>query len=136
MCHCALTNDYRQLKKIQLYIKNSYQIQMICTQFYSFKYSFQMLIIYAQFYELWTDTQTYHCWLTNKDLHTSARCPHGVMVKTLNCGIIVSEFKLQLCYYVHFQTNTLGKGMNPLILPAMGYIASLLFFWKDCFGIK
>ena len=23
-------------------------------------------------------------------------------------------------YYFHFQTNTLGKGMNPLILPAMG----------------
>ena len=28
------------------------------------------------------------------------------------------EFELQLRYYVHFRTNTLG--MNPLILPAMG----------------
>ena len=35
------------------------------------------------------------------------RCPHGVMVKALH-------------YYIHFQTNTLGKGMNPQILPAMG----------------
>ena len=47
-------------------------------------------------------------------------CPHGVMVKAMDCGIIVSEFVLQSRYYVHFQANTLGKGMNPLILPAMG----------------
>ena len=35
-------------------------------------------------------------------------------------GIVVNEFELQSRYYVHFRTNTLGKGMNPLILPAMG----------------
>ena len=44
----------------------------------------------------------------------------GVMVKAMNCGIVVSEFVLQSRYYVHFRANTLGKGMNPLILPAMG----------------
>ena len=27
---------------------------------------------------------------------------------------------LQSRYYVHFRANTLGKGMNPLIHPAMG----------------
>ena len=32
----------------------------------------------------------------------------------------VREFVLQSRYYVHFWANTLGKGMNPLILPAMG----------------
>ena len=42
------------------------------------------------------------------------------MVKTMNCGIVVSDFELQSRYYVHFRTNTLGKGMNSLILPAMG----------------
>ena len=47
-------------------------------------------------------------------------CPHGVMVKEMDCGIVVHEFVLQTCYYVHFRANTLGKGMNPLILPAMG----------------
>ena len=47
-------------------------------------------------------------------------CPYGVMVKAMDCGIIVSEFVLQSCYYIHFRANTLGKGMNPLILPAMG----------------
>ena len=39
---------------------------------------------------------------------------------TIDCGIVVSEFVLQLRYYVHFRTNIPGKGMNPLILPAMG----------------
>ena len=48
-------------------------------------------------------------------------CPRGVMIKAMNCGIVVCEFVLQSRYYVHFRANTLGKGMNPLILPpAMG----------------
>ena len=45
--------------------------------------------------------------------------PHGVMVKAMDYGIVVREFVLQSRYYVHFRANTLGKGMNPLILPAM-----------------
>ena len=45
------------------------------------------------------------------------RCPRAVLIKAMNYGIIVSEFELQSRYYVHFRTNTLGKGMNPLILP-------------------
>ena len=44
----------------------------------------------------------------------------GVMVKVTDCRIVVSEFELQSRYYVHFRANNLGKGMNPLILPAMG----------------
>ena len=48
-------------------------------------------------------------------------CPRGVMVKAMNCGIVVREFVLQSRYYVHFRANTLGIGMNPFILPpAMG----------------
>ena len=43
----------------------------------------------------------------------------GVMVKGLDNGIVVSEFELYSRYYVHFWTNTLAKGMNPLILLAM-----------------
>ena len=46
--------------------------------------------------------------------------PHGVMVKAMDSGITEREFVLQSCYYIHFRANTLGKGMNPLILPAMG----------------
>ena len=53
-----------------------------------------------------------------------ARRGGGVLVvqwfKAMDYGIVVREFVLQSCYYVHFRANTLGKGMNPLILPAMG----------------
>ena len=38
------------------------------------------------------------------------------MVKALNRGIVVREFELHLHYYIDFRTNSLGKGMNPLIL--------------------
>ena len=41
-------------------------------------------------------------------------CPRGVMVKTMDCEIVVSEFVLQSRYNVHVQANTLGKGINPL----------------------
>ena len=47
-------------------------------------------------------------------------CPRGVMVEAMDCGIVVREFVLQSHYYVHFRANTLGKVMNPLILPTMG----------------
>ena len=47
-------------------------------------------------------------------------CPRGVMVKSMDNRIVVIEFVLQSRYYVHFRANTLGKGMNPFILPAIG----------------
>ena len=46
--------------------------------------------------------------------------PRDVMVKVMDSGMVVSKFKLQSRYYVHFWTNTLRKGMNSLTLPAMG----------------
>ena len=54
------------------------------------------------------------------DWDTTGEGPCGVMVKAMVCGIVVSEFVLQSRYYVHFRANILGKGTNPLILPAMG----------------
>ena len=48
--------------------------------------------------------------------HVHEGCPRGVMVKLMDRGIVESEFELQLPYYVHFWTNTLGKDMNPLSL--------------------
>ena len=41
-------------------------------------------------------------------------CPRGVMVKAIDCKIVLSEFELQSRCYVHFRTNTLGKGMYSL----------------------
>ena len=58
--------------------------------------------------------------------------PHDVMTKIPD----VSESELQIGYYIHFQTNTVGKGMNTLIPRAISQIVSLLFFYKDEFGIK
>ena len=43
----------------------------------------------------------------------------GLMVKWLDCEIVVREFELQLRYNAHFQTNTLGKGKNSQILQSM-----------------
>ena len=43
----------------------------------------------------------------------------GVMVNVLDCDLEVGEFELQLRFYVHFWTNTLGKDVNPLISPIM-----------------
>ena len=52
---------------------------------------------------------------------------------SLNCiKIYMGVFS---CYYIHFRTSTLEKGMNPFILPTMGYIVPLLSR-KDGFGIK
>ena len=56
----------------------------------------------------------------NKKVTNKNKAKRGVMVKSLDCGIIVREFVVQSRYYVHFRTNTIWKGMNPLILPAMG----------------
>ena len=47
-------------------------------------------------------------------------CPRGVRVRAIDYKIIVSEFIPQSRYYVHFRANTLRKGMNHLILTAMG----------------
>ena len=47
----------------------------------------------------------------------------------MDCGLEVSEFELQLRYYVH-------SLINIIISPDMGYIVSLPFFYMDVFDIK
>ena len=42
------------------------------------------------------------------------------MVKAMDCRILVSDFVLQSCHYVHLRANTLGESYGPLILPVMG----------------
>ena len=46
--------------------------------------------------------------------------PCGIVANVLDYDIIVNQFKLHLCYYVHFWTNILGKGMNSLNPLAVG----------------
>ena len=44
----------------------------------------------------------------------------NIVVDILDCSIVVSKFELQPCYYIDSQTNTLEKGMNPIIPTAIG----------------
>ena len=67
------------------------------------------------------ETQIYFSKLILKtDTKNIEEGPRGVLVKATDCGIVVSEFVFQSCYYVHFRANTPGKVMNPLIRPVMG----------------
>ena len=50
----------------------------------------------------------------------SLKEPRGVAANVLDYDIVVRKFELQLRYYDHFRSNTLCKGMKPLISPAMG----------------
>ena len=44
----------------------------------------------------------------------------SVYTNILICSFKISNFKQYSCFYIHFQTNSLFKGMNPLILQTMG----------------
>ena len=68
--------------------------------------------------------------ITFDDMFHKVGSLHGILINMQNYGIIVSEFNLKLCYYINF-----WKGMNFYYLPAIGYIVSLLFFYKNDFGI-
>ena len=45
-----------------------------------------------------------------------------VVANVQHCNIVVSKFEHLSHDYFHFLTSTLGKGMNPLVLQAMGWI--------------
>ena len=66
----------------------------------------------------------------------SGGLPRGVVAHVLDFNLEVSEFELKLHYYDHFRINTFGKGMNPLVHVAMGYMVPLVFFYQDGFSIK
>ena len=42
----------------------------------------------------------------------------GVMVKAMNCGIVVREFVLQSHYYFHFRANTPWERYEPPYSPS------------------
>ena len=58
------------------------------------------------------------------------------MVKELDYDIVVSKLEFQSFYDVHIRINILGKGMDPLFLPAIDLIVPIQFFNRDDFGIK
>ena len=50
----------------------------------------------------------------NKQINMRRRVSCDVMVKAMDCEILISEFEPQSRYYIHFRANTFGKGMIPL----------------------
>ena len=88
----------------------------ICTQLKDFKHRSETLAIRSRH-----SSKKFQAFLisTNNSIQTSYLLG-GVLVKAMDYGIVVSEFVLQSRYCVHFRAYILGKGMNPLILPAMG----------------
>ena len=61
---------------------------------------------------LWTPT--YGCAKAGRP----ARCPRGVMVKAMNCGIVVREFVLQSRYYVHISGKYPWERYEPPYSPS------------------
>ena len=47
-------------------------------------------------------------------------CPRGVMVKAMDCGIVVREFVLQSRYYVHFRAKYPWERYEPPYPPSYG----------------
>ena len=43
--------------------------------------------------------------------------PYQIFLPSLRTCLVVSEFALQSCYSIHFQTNALGKGIEPPYSP-------------------
>ena len=58
------------------------------------------------------------------------------MVHTLDCGIVVREFEHQSRYYIYFQTNTLGNGMDLFVFLSRNSTTTVLKKKIDGFGIK
>ena len=52
--------------------------------------------VVREFVRDWSDAR-------NRDTKVKKRCCGGIMVKDLDCGIIVSEFELQSCSYIDFR---------------------------------
>ena len=53
--------------------------------------------------------------LHNIKLELKIKVLHGVVANMWDCEIVIRKFELQLRYYVHFRTNTLGESYEPLL---------------------
>ena len=49
---------------------------------------------------------TLHIWEPRTKSYFRKESPRSAVANVLDCDIVVSKFKLQRDYYVHFRTNT------------------------------
>ena len=90
---------------------------LVCIMLITRVFFFSMIIAWFKYWleptpsdDLWTHTvsllpmkiQTWILW-------NFLGCLRGVVVKVLNCDIVITEFELQLRYYVHFRTKNIWK---------------------------
>ena len=68
---------------------------------------FGFLFVFMPLGKTWIHLSSAQLWRENS---------FGVMAKVQDCNLKVNKFTLQLGYYVHFATNTVRKGMNPIII--------------------
>ena len=74
--------------------------------------SFKWRSVYDVLAEVQNDWSVY-------DVLADVQNDRSLKMLTTMCDIVVSIFKLQSFYYVLFRSNTLGKGMKPLIITAL-----------------
>ena len=71
---------------------------------------------------LWNKVINVEAVLRPSPPHTNVmRSPCDIVANLIDHNIVVSEFEFQMCCCIHFQINTLGKGMNTLIPPPTSY---------------
>ena len=69
-------------------------------------------------------------------LKKTGRCPRGVMVKAIDCGIVVSEFVLQSRYYIHFRAKNPWKRYEPPYPPSYVLNSTTTVLLKQQYGFK
>ena len=62
--------------------------------------------------EVLTSVENLFIAITSRSTQTQNGSICGVQAKVQDCGLEVSDFELQSGYYVHFQDDTLAKGMK------------------------
>ena len=117
--------------------------KFICTLFHCFTYYYLIGIFLFSIKHLFTQVNCFKYWYVTNNLLTvicshefKVRFSRGVMVKTVDCRMVVSEFDFLLHDYVHFRTSTVGKGMKPTNPPSYGLKSSNSVFLEGLFGIK
>ena len=81
--------------------------------------AFKVIVQWFDCTDLWFPSCNPLCFYRNRHILLILYGHHSIIAKVQDAGLEISEIELQSCYYIHFQTNTLGKGMNTLILPVM-----------------